>query len=66
MRNTLLILAILILAVLIYRPILAIAGKDMAARSAAGKSNGIVYAVLLFPLVGPFVYLAIRGRLLRE
>ena len=63
MGNTLLILAVLLLAVLIYRPILALAGKDMAARTAAGKSNGIVYAILLLPLLGPFVYLAIRSRL---
>jgi hypothetical protein len=56
-------LAALLLAVLIYRPILKQAGEDMAARSRAGLSNGIVYALILLPLLGPLIYLAIRKSL---
>ena len=62
MRNTLLLLAVIVVAFLVYRPLLAIASRDMAARTAAGKSNGMVYAVLLLPLVGPFVWLLVRRR----
>ena len=53
-------LGVLTVAVLIYWPILRIARVDMARRSQAGLSNGIVYAVLLLPLVGPVVYLVFR------
>jgi hypothetical protein len=56
-------LAALILAVVVYRPILKLAAKDMAARSRAGLSNGIVYALILLPLLGPLIYLAIRKTL---
>ncbi|NJC27201.1 hypothetical protein [Neolewinella antarctica] len=60
MRQFLVMLAVLIVAVLIYWPILKKARVDLAERSQAGLSNGIVYAVLLFPLVGPVVYLLLR------
>lgn len=53
-------LGVLVVAVLVYWPILRIARVDMARRSEAGLNNGIVYAVLLLPLVGPVVYLVFR------
>ncbi len=59
-------LAVILLAVLIYRPILKVASADMAARSRSGLSNGIIYAILLFPLIGPLVYLLIRKSLLPD
>ncbi len=62
--SILLALAVIVVAVLIYRPILKIANADMAARSRSGRSNGVVYAILLFPLVGPLCYLLIRKSLL--
>lgn len=60
MWNTLILLAVIVLAFFIYRPILRIASRDLAARSAAGQSNGVVYAILLLPLLGPFLYLGVR------
>lgn len=60
MRQFLVLLGVLIVAVAVYWPILKIARADLAARSKAGLSNGIVYAVLLFPLIGPIVFLVLR------
>lgn len=60
MRQTLVMLGVLIVAVAVYWPILKIAREDMAARARAGLGNGMVYAVLLLPLVGPVVYLVFR------
>jgi|AntRauTorckE5430_2_1112549.scaffolds.fasta_scaffold01110_8 hypothetical protein len=60
MKQTLLLLAVIIVAAIIYWPILKKARVDIAARTKAGLSNGGVYAVLLIPLVGPFVYLLFR------
>ena len=60
MRTVLIVLAVAIAAWFIYRPALRVAQVDMAERSARGESNGVVYAVLLLPLVGPFVWLVAR------
>ena len=60
MRQFLIMLAVLIVAVGVYWPILKKARADLAARSQAGLSNGIVYAVLLFPLIGPILYIVFR------
>ena len=60
MDQFLIMLGVLVVAGLVYWPILRMARTDMADRSRAGLGNGIVYAVLLLPLVGPFVYLIFR------
>jgi len=60
MKQTLVLLAVLAVAVAVYWPILKKANRDIAARSAAGLSNSVLYAVLLFPLVGPVLYLVFR------
>ena len=59
-------IAVIILAVLIYRPILRIAREDMTVRKRAGYSNSYVYAILLFPILGPLVYLLLRRLLLPQ
>ncbi|WP_116126395.1 hypothetical protein [Lewinella sp. IMCC34183] len=53
-------LVVIVVAVLIYRPILRIARADMAERTQAGQSNAVVYALLLFPVFGPLLYLLVR------
>ncbi|MEM1357952.1 MAG: hypothetical protein AAGF89_07130 [Bacteroidota bacterium] len=60
MRQALVFLAILVAAVAIYWPILRIARADITARSRAGLGNGLLFAVLLIPLVGPVLYLVFR------
>lgn len=60
MEQTLLLLAVIVAAYFIYRPILKKAQADIAARSAAGLSNAGLYALLLFPLIGPFIYIVLR------
>lgn len=62
MQQTLITLAVIVFAGLIYWPILKIARRTIAERDAAGLSNGLLYAVLLLPLIGPFVFLLVRGR----
>ena len=63
--QTLLIALVLIgVGVLVYRPIMKLARRDMAARTAAGRSNAFVYAILLLPVVGPVFYLLVRRTLL--
>ncbi len=62
MKQTLLLLAVIAVAVAIYWPILKKARLDIAARAKAGLSNSVLYAVLLFPLVGPLIYLLFRSR----
>ena len=57
-------IAVIVVAILLYRPILRLARTDMATRKAAGLGSGIVYAVLLFPILGPLVYLLVRKALL--
>ncbi|MBB4080814.1 hypothetical protein GGR28_003453 [Lewinella aquimaris] len=59
-KTLLVALAVILLAVLIYRPILRIAREDMVTRKQAGLGNSVVYAVLLFPIVGPLLYLLVR------
>ncbi|MFT5998746.1 MAG: hypothetical protein ACI81P_001201 [Neolewinella sp.] len=53
---------ILAVAVAIYWPILRIARKTITARGQAGRSNSILFAVLLIPLFGPLIFLVVRGR----
>lgn len=60
MSKALVFLLILVVAVAIYWPILRVARNDIAQRSAAGLSNGVLYAVLLIPLFGPIIYLVFR------
>lgn len=60
MKQTLLLLAVILIAAAIYWPILKKARVDIAARSKAGLSNGGLYAVLMIPLAGPLVYLVFR------
>lgn len=60
MRQTLIFLAVLIVAIAIYWPILRIAREDITKRSRAGLGNGILFAVLLIPLFGPIIYLLFR------
>lgn len=60
MRQTLIFLAVLVVAVAIYWPILRIAREDITKRSQAGLGNGILFAVLLVPLFGPIIYLLFR------
>ena len=62
MSQTLLTLAVIIIAGLVYWPILKMARVTIAERSAAGQSNSLLYAVLLFPLIGPFLFLLFRSR----
>lgn|GEM_PF-2025384 len=62
MQQTLVFIAVLIVAVAIYWPILKKARADISARSAAGLGNGMLYAVLLIPLLGPILYLVFRKR----
>jgi hypothetical protein len=62
MKQTLVFVAVLIIAVAIYWPILKKARTDISARSAAGLGNGLLFAVLLIPLFGPIIYLLVRSR----
>jgi len=62
MKDTLVLISILAVAVAIYWPILRLARADITARANAGLGNGMLYAVLLLPLVGPVVYLLFRSR----
>jgi len=62
MQQTLVFLAILVVAVAIYWPILRIARNTITERSKAGLSNSILFAVLLIPLFGPIIYLVFRSR----
>ena len=59
-------LLIIVLAFLIYAPILRVARADMAQRKERGKSNSVVYALLLFPVLGPLLYVLLRKRFVRE
>ncbi len=63
-QYTLLALALILIAFLIYRPIMKLARRDMAARTAAGLSNSLVYAILLLPVLGPLFYLLVRKAML--
>ena len=56
--------AVIVLIVLLYRPIMRQAWEDMARRSQAGLSNSYVYAILLFPILGPLMYLLVRKSML--
>jgi hypothetical protein len=60
MRQTLVLFAVLAVAVAIYWPILNRAKVDIAARAQAGLSNSILFAVLFIPLFGPIIYLVFR------
>ncbi|PPK87217.1 hypothetical protein CLV84_0153 [Neolewinella xylanilytica] len=60
----LILLVLILVGVLIYRPIMKLARRDMAARTAAGLSNSVVYAILLLPVIGPVFYLLVRRAML--
>lgn len=62
--DTLILLAILLLAFSIYYPIVKIARKDMDARALAGMSNTPVLMFLMLPIVGPLLYLMFRKNFL--
>ena len=62
MQQTLILLAVIVVAGLVYWPILKSARVTIAERQAAGLSNGTLYAVLLFPLIGPFLFLLLRSQ----
>ena len=63
-QTLLIALVLLVVGVFIYRPIMKIARRDMAARTAAGQSNALVYTLLLLPVFGPLLYLLFRRALL--
>ena len=63
-QTLLIALVLLVIGVFIYRPIMKIARRDMAARTAAGQSNALVYTLLLLPVFGPLLYLLFRRALL--
>ena len=63
-QTLLIALVLLVIGVFIYRPIMKIARRDMAARTAAGQSNALVYTLLLLPVFGPLLYLLFRRTLL--
>lgn len=63
-QTLLIALVLLVIGVFIYRPIMRIARRDMAARTAAGQSNALVYTLLLLPVFGPLLYLLFRRALL--
>ena len=63
-QTLLIALVLLVVGVFIYRPIMKIARRDMAARTAAGLSNAMVYTLLLLPVFGPLLYLLFRRALL--
>lgn len=62
--DTLMLLAILILAFCIYFPIIRIAKKDMETRTMAGMSTTPILMFLLLPLVGPLLYVLFRKNFL--
>ncbi len=57
-------LLVLAVAFMVYGPILRVARGDLAARKRAGLSNSVVYALLLFPILGPLLYVVLRKRFL--
>ena len=63
-QTLLIALVLLVIGVFIYRPIMKIARRDMAARTAAGQSNALIYTLLLLPVFGPLLYLLFRRALL--
>ena len=63
-QTLLIALVLLVIGVFVYRPIMKIARRDMAARTAAGQSNALVYTLLLLPVFGPLLYLLFRRTLL--
>ena len=64
LQYALLLLGLILLGVFVYRPIMKLARRDMAARTAAGLSNSFVYAILLLPILGPLFYLLVRKAML--
>jgi len=59
-RDTILFVAVLLLAFCIYWPIMRIARHDMAERSRQGLSNTTILMLLLLPIIGPLLYLLFR------
>lgn len=62
--DTLILLAVLLLAFCIYYPIAKIAKSDMAERNRAGLSSTPILYFLMLPIVGPLVYMLVRKRFL--
>lgn len=60
----LLALAAIAVVFILYWPVMRLAREDMVARSRAGMGNGVIYAILLLPLLGPLIYLLLRRALL--
>ncbi len=51
----------MILIGLLYISVLGLAMKDMGWRKERGKSNSVLVAILLLPLLGPLIYLVFRS-----
>ena len=64
LQYALLLLGLILIGVFVYRPIMKLARRDMAARTAAGLTNSFVYAILLLPILGPLFYLLVRKAML--
>lgn len=62
--DTLILLAVLLLAFCIYYPIAKIAKRDMATRNQAGMSSTPVLYFMMLPIVGPLLYLVFRKNFL--
>ncbi len=60
MNDTILFVAVLLLAFTIYYPIMRLARHDMAARSQRGLSNTPILVLLMLPILGPILYWLLR------
>lgn len=60
MNDTLLFLAVLLLAFTVYYPIMRLARHDMAARQQQGLSNTPILVLLMLPILGPILYWLFR------
>lgn len=58
--DVLLFVVIIVIIGLIYWPIIRMANREMAERRLAGKSDQSIMLLLLIPILGPLIYLAIR------
>lgn len=59
-KDTLLFLAVLLLAFCVYYPIMKLARQDMAARAQQGMGNGTIIVILMIPILGPIIYFLFR------
>ena len=51
---------VIVIIGLIYWPIVRMANREMAERRQAGKSDTSIMLLMLIPVLGPLIYLAIR------